>query len=95
VTFTTIYPGWYQGRATHIHAEVTINGVSRKVTRIAFPESVNNTVHTSGVYASRGTNPMSNAADGIFADSLSSELVTPSGSAGSGYAATFQIALAV
>src|SRR5687768_9919173 len=37
VTFTTIYPGWYQGRATHTHAEVTINGVSRKVTQIAFP----------------------------------------------------------
>src|SRR5262245_44552163 len=95
VTFTTIYPGWYQGRATHIHAEVTVNGASRKVTQIAFPESVNNTVHTSGVYASRGTNPLSNTADGIFADSLASELVTPTGSAGSGYAASFQIALAV
>ena len=71
VTFTTIYPGWYQGRATHIHAEVTINGASRKVTQIAFPESVNNTVHRSGAYASRGANPMSNASDGIFADSLS------------------------
>ena len=59
VTFTTIYPGWYQGRATHIHLEVTINGVSRKVTQIAFPESVNNTVHRSGVYASRGANPIS------------------------------------
>jgi len=95
VTFTTIYPGWYQGRATHIHAEVTIGGVSRKVTQIAFPESVNNTVHTSGAYSSRGTNPMSNASDGIFADSLSSELVTPSGSVSAGYAATFQIAIAL
>ena len=91
--FTTIYPGWYQGRATHIHAEVTINGASRKVTQIAFPESVNNAVHTAGVYASRGTNPMSNTADGIFADSLGSELVTPTGSASAGYAATFQIAI--
>jgi len=95
VTFTTIYPGWYQGRATHIHAEVTINGVSRKVTQIAFPESVNNTVHRSGTYASRGTNPMSNASDMIFADSLSSELVTPTGDPTSGYAATFQIAVAL
>jgi protocatechuate 3,4-dioxygenase beta subunit len=95
VTFTTIYPGWYQGRATHIHAEVTINGASRKVTQIAFPESVNNAVHTAGVYAARGNNPMSNTADGIFADSLASELVTPTGSASAGYAATFQIAVAV
>ena len=61
VTFTTIYPGWYQGRATHIHLEVTINGRSVKVTQIAFPEAINNTVHASGVYASRGSNPMSNA----------------------------------
>ena len=37
VTFTTIYPGWYSGRATHIHLEVTINGASVKVSQIAFP----------------------------------------------------------
>jgi protocatechuate 3,4-dioxygenase beta subunit len=91
VTFTTIYPGWYQGRATHIHLEVTINGVSRKVTQIAFPESVNNTVYGSGVYSSRGSNPTSNLSDGIFADSLSSELVTPSGDVTNGYTATCQI----
>ena len=93
VVFTTIYPGWYQGRATHIHAEVTIGNRSVKVTQIAFPESVNNTVHGSGVYASRGNNPMSNLADGIFADSLAAEIVTPSGSPASGYTATFQIGI--
>ncbi len=95
VTFTTIYPGWYQGRATHIHVEVTINGRSVKATQIAFPESVSDTVHASGAYASRGRNPVSNASDGIFADSLSSELVTPIGDPSSGYAVTFQVALAV
>jgi protocatechuate 3,4-dioxygenase beta subunit len=95
VTFTTIYPGWYQGRATHIHLEVTINGVSRKVTQIAFPENANNTVYGSGVYASRGSNPTSNLSDGIFADSLSSELVTPSGDAANGYAASCQIGVSL
>ena len=95
VTFTTIYPGWYQGRATHIHIEVKIGGASRKATQIAFPESVNNTVHASGVYASRGSNPMSNLSDGIFADSLSAELVTPAGSPASGYTASCQVAISV
>jgi protocatechuate 3,4-dioxygenase beta subunit len=95
VTFTTIYPGWYQGRATHIHLEVTINGVSRKVTQIAFPESVNNTVYRSGVYASRGSNPTSNLSDGIFADSLSAELVTPSGDAANGYTASCQVGVSL
>ncbi len=95
VTFTTIYPGWYQGRATHIHAEVTMGGRSIKVTQIAFPESVNNAVHATGVYASRGSNPMSNQSDGIFADSLATELVTPTGSPSGGYSATFQIGVSV
>jgi protocatechuate 3,4-dioxygenase beta subunit len=95
VVFTTIYPGWYSGRATHIHLEVTLNGSSVKVTQIAFPENVNAIVHTSGVYASRGTNPISNAADGIFADSLSAELVTPAGDTTKGYAATIQVGIAV
>ena len=95
VTFTTIYPGWYQGRATHIHLEVTINGVSRKVTQIAFPESVNNTVYRSGVYASRGSNPTSNLSDGIFADSLSAELVTPSGDTVNGYTAGCQVGVSL
>ena len=95
VNFTTIYPGWYQGRATHIHVEVTIAGVSRKVSQIAFPESVNDAVHRTGVYESRGTNPMANLSDGIFADSLSAEIVTPTGDAALGYAATFLIGVAL
>jgi len=93
VIFTTIYPGWYQGRATHIHLEVTMNGRSVKATQIAFPEAINNTVHASGAYASRGSNPMSNASDGIFADSLSSELITPTGDPANGFAATFQVGI--
>jgi protocatechuate 3,4-dioxygenase beta subunit len=95
VSFTTIYPGWYQGRATHIHIEVKVNSRSVKVTQIAFPESINNTVYASSVYASRGANPTSNLSDGIFADSLASELVTPVGDPASGYSASCQIGIAV
>jgi hypothetical protein len=91
VTFTTIYPGWYQGRATHIHVEVTVNNVVVKVSQMAFPESVNNAVYSSGAYASRGFNPTPNAVDGIFADSLSDELVTPVGSPAAGYTASWTI----
>jgi protocatechuate 3,4-dioxygenase beta subunit len=39
VTFTTIYPGWYAGRATHIHVDVFRSGSLAKTTQIAFPES--------------------------------------------------------
>ena len=95
VGFRTIYPGWYQGRATHIHLEVTLNGTSLKATQIAFPESVNAAVYGSGVYALRGINPTSNVADSIFADSLSSELVTPTGDPVNGYTAAFEMGVTI
>jgi hypothetical protein len=38
---------------------------------------------------------MSNASDGIFADSLSSEIITPTGEPAAGYAATFQVGITV
>jgi protocatechuate 3,4-dioxygenase beta subunit len=92
VTFTTIYPGWYQGRATHIHIEVLRNPTSSvRVTQIAFPEQVNAAVYATGVYASRGANPTSNARDGIFSDSLDAETATVTGDPGTGYTATFSV----
>jgi protocatechuate 3,4-dioxygenase beta subunit len=95
VSFTTIYPGWYAGRATHIHVEVTVNGQSVKVTQIAFPEETTSAVYATGVYASRGQNPTSNTRDGIFADSLASELASVTGNAASGYEATFTVGISV
>ena len=54
-----------------------------------------NAVHASGVYAARGANRLANTSDGIFADSLASELVTPSGSPSTGYTASFQIGVSL
>ena len=95
VTFTTIYPGWYQGRATHIHVEVTMSGRSVKATQIAFPESINSAVYATGAYASRGANPISNTSDGIFADSLAAELTTLTGNVATGFATTFQVGVSL
>ena len=89
--FTTIYPGWYQGRATHVHLEVFVNGASVKTTQMAFPEEATAAVYAQGVYASRGQNPTTNARDGIFADGVASELATMSGNLESGYTASLQI----
>src|SRR5207247_8587816 len=40
VTFETIYPGWYQGRATHIHLKVHVNGATQ-TTQLFLDEAVN------------------------------------------------------
>ena len=95
VTFTTIYPGWYQGRATHIHVDVTMNRRSVKVTQIAFPESLTAALYSTGVYAPKGQNPTANARDNVFADSVASEMANVTGSPTAGYTATFTVGITV
>ena len=95
VTFRTIYPGWYMGRATHIHVQVFVNGAVVKTTQIAFPESVSSSVYRTGVYASKGQNSTSNASDNVFSDSTQPELATLTGDTTSGYTATLTIGVSV
>jgi protocatechuate 3,4-dioxygenase beta subunit len=95
VTFTTIYPGWYAGRATHIHVDVYRSGALVKTTQIAFPESISAAVYATGVYASKGQNSTTNSSDNVFSDGTTNELATLTGNTTSGYTATLTIGVAV
>jgi len=95
VTFNTIYPGWYMGRATHIHVEIFVNGRTVKTTQIAFPESVSASVYRTGVYASKGLNATTNASDNVFSDGVQDEMATLSGDPTSGYTGTITIGVSV
>ena len=88
--FTTVFPGWYPGRAPHIHVHVyNATGKSLLVTQIAFPTDVCDTVYTTATsFYTKGKQNTSNKGDGIFADSLASELASVSGSISSGYTLT-------
>lgn len=73
VSFLSIYPGWYPGRAPHIHVEILHpDGRSILVTQIAFPEDISNTVYTTPHY--NGTFDTSNRADWIFRNSLAGNM---------------------
>ena len=93
--FTTIYPGWYSGRATHIHFEVYIGGVLKKTGQFTFNEATSDSVHaTYGL----GANPTRNASDGILGNSstdLAKEIVSLTGSVSAGFAGTFMIGLSL
>lgn len=86
VSFISVYPGWYQGRAPHVHVEVlTTGGSSLLVTQIAFPENISSTVYSSANYSSHGQADTSNTKDNVFSDSLSDELATLTGNLTDGY----------
>ncbi len=93
VTFTSIFPGWYSGRAPHIHVHIyNASGSSLLVTQIAFPTDICNTVYTTASpYSSRGTQDTQNSRDNIFSDSLSLELASVSGTVANGYTLTHTI----
>ena len=91
VKFTTIYPGWYTGRVTHIHVEVFVNSVLKLTTQLAFPDTLNTKIYATSLYSAHGQNSVTNTSDMVFSDSYNSELVTISGDTTNGYTATFKV----
>ena len=94
VRFTTIYPGWYMGRAVHIHFKVRTNPAGSRglefTSQMFFDESLTDTVHAQAPYSIRGRRDTTNSSDGIFRDGGTSLLLPLSASAG-GYAGTFNV----
>jgi protocatechuate 3,4-dioxygenase beta subunit len=92
--FTTIYPGWYAGRAPHIHFMVrTALGVRRGFTsQLYFDDATSDQVYRRPEYSRRSGRRMRNAEDGLFA-SGGRELVLALSPSGDGYAASFDLAL--
>jgi protocatechuate 3,4-dioxygenase beta subunit len=94
--FQTIYPGWYQGRAVHIHFKIRMDpddAAGYELTsQLFFPDDLNDAVFASAPYERNPDTP--NNADGIFGESDGTTMLQPLES-GDGYAATFSIALAV
>lgn len=100
VSFTSIFPGWYSGRATHIHVHIYNSaGTSLLVTQIAFPEGSGSAVVLVNASTTNGyTKGMSgytyNSNDNVFSDGVSSELSTVTGSVAAGFVLTHTINVA-
>lgn len=74
VSFISIFPGWYNGRAPHIHLEVLdSNENSIRVTQIAFPKDVCDTVYATTGY--NGEANTLNTNDNVFSDSLDGNML--------------------
>jgi protocatechuate 3,4-dioxygenase beta subunit len=94
--FTTIYPGWYQGRTVHIHFKIRGNSATGQAyeltSQLFFDDALSDQVYTQEPYASKGQRTLLNTGDGIYrngGEQLTLQL-TP---AQQGYAATFPVGL--
>jgi protocatechuate 3,4-dioxygenase beta subunit len=102
VQFTTIVPGWYQGRTTHIHLRLrstydsTDTGGTNTM-QIFFDQTLVDTLNTTvSPYEKEGTNPTTNASDHVYTgEEQGTTLLTLTGSVAAGYAATFSVHLPI
>lgn len=94
--FTTICPGWYQGRTVHIHFEIRTDPSSETghdfTSQLYFDDALTDRVMARDPYAGKSGERSRNEDDGIFrngGDQLLLDVVED----GDGFAATFDIGL--
>jgi protocatechuate 3,4-dioxygenase beta subunit len=96
--FTTIWPGWYQGRAVHVHFKIRTSAANGKISdftsQLFFDEAMNDQIFAQAPYAQKGAaGRLRNEGDGIFQGSGGKLTLVPTKSS-DGYTATFDIGLA-
>jgi protocatechuate 3,4-dioxygenase beta subunit len=96
--FTTIWPGWYQGRAVHIHFKIRTTAANGQVadftSQLFFPDAMNAAVFANAPYSQKGiAGILRNTGDDIFNQSAGKLTLSPAKTA-DGYAVTFDIGLA-
>ncbi|MDA0352752.1 MAG: intradiol ring-cleavage dioxygenase [Chloroflexi bacterium] len=95
--FTTIYPGWYPGRAVHIHFKVRAQAADGSIfeftSQFFFDDALSDEVLVAAPYAKAGRRTR-NADDGIYR-SGGDQLVLAARPAAEGFSATFDLGLQV
>ena len=73
--FTSVYPGWYQGRAVHIHVKVHLGGTVVHTGQYFFTDAVTDAVYRRSPYNTRGSRDTRNASDSIYRNGGSRSLL--------------------
>ena len=94
--FTTIYPGWYEGRTVHIHFKVRSPSGQRPghefTSQLYFDDGLTDRVYQQPPYAGRKPRTTRNSTDGIYRNG-GSQLMLALAPQGAQYEGTFQVAL--
>jgi protocatechuate 3,4-dioxygenase beta subunit len=102
VQFSTIIPGWYQGRTTHIHLRLrssydSASSGGTNTMQLFFDQTLVDTLDTTvSPYKSEGKNTTTNASDRVYTQQeQGTTLMTLSGSTSAGYSATAKVYLPI
>jgi len=97
VQFLTIYPGWYSGRAVHIHFTIRTTGADGNdyqfTSQFFFDDTLTDQVHALESYASKGQRDTRNSNDNIFMSGGDQLLLNLQGDNTNGYTTAINIGL--
>jgi protocatechuate 3,4-dioxygenase beta subunit len=92
-TFTTVYPGWYQGRTVHLHVKIRPTAGQALTTQLFFDDALSDKVFAQAPYSGRGQRDTRNSTDRIFTGQGGSQMVLALTPDPQGFAGAFDIGL--
>ena len=97
VQFQTIYPGWYSGRAVHIHFTIRTKGANSEdyqfTSQFFFDDTLTDQVHSLEPYASKGQRDTRNSNDNIYNGGGDQLLLNLDGDTTNGFTTSFNVGL--
>ena len=97
VQFQTIYPGWYSGRAVHIHFTIRTKGANSEdyqfTSQFFFDDTLTDQVHSLEPYASKGQRDTRNSNDNIYIGGGDQLLLNLDGDTTNGFTTSFNVGL--
>ena len=104
--FETIYPGWYENRAIHIHLKIrNFEGPEKTfewTSQLYLPDSINKEVHLQPPYSNHGSVPITNeqdfiytgpSTDGLIKNNTGNHLMLNVSKSDGGYSGIFNVGL--
>jgi protocatechuate 3,4-dioxygenase beta subunit len=102
--FNTVYPGWYDGRTTHIHFKIRLfdsggNTTYEFTSQLFFNQKISTNVYANSPYTKQGTSAVRNGTDTVFnetdsdGDKVGPQLLLTLTPNATGYFASFVVTL--
>jgi protocatechuate 3,4-dioxygenase beta subunit len=95
--FTSIYPGWYEGRTVHTHFKVRTDPKTEQgyefTTQLYYDDALTDQIHAQDPYAEKEQRTIKNNNDRVFQDGGDELMLDLTQDGQGGYTGTFDIAL--
>ena len=93
VEFTTIFPGHYSGRVTHIHFQVYVSSAYKAVSQMTWDVATKNALYSANSTTYNGVDPQSLSSDNVFSDGTTNQIATLTKNSDGSYSSYLEVSV--